>query len=98
MLSTNEPVDRDERTVALENKAFRWAYGLLSYALLIDVAVRSFLHREQPWDLLGLVIVGGILMAAYQARHGLLTRRWALALVASMVAAAIVAVIVALVA
>lgn len=78
-MSINDPVDRDERTVALENAGFRWGFLLLTYALLLDVALRSFLRHEQSWDLLGLVIVLGVIMAAYQGRRGLLTRGWALA-------------------
>ena len=91
MMSHLEPVDRDERTVALENRGFRLGYLLLTYALLIDVAARSFFHREQSWDLLGFVVGFGILMAAYQARHGLLTRQWALAVFTSLAAGAVVA-------
>ncbi len=90
-MSAHEPVDRDERTVAVENAAFRWAYLLLTYALLIDVAARSLLRHEQSWDLLGLVVIGGILMAACQARHGLLQRKWALAVGASVVVGALAA-------
>ena len=90
-MNAKEPVDRDERTITLENAGFRWGYLLFAYALLIDVAVRSLLRREQAWDLLGLVVGFGIVMAAYQARHGLLTRMWVLAAIASVAAGALAA-------
>ena len=90
-MSIDDPVDRDERTVALENAGFRWGFLLLTYALLVDVALRSLLHREQSWDLLGLVIVLGGIMAVYQGRRGLLTRRWALAAFGSLAVGALLA-------
>jgi len=99
-MSADLPVDRDERTTTLENVGYRWAYSLLAYALLIDVAARSLLRHEQPWDLLGLVIVGGIIMGAYLARQGLWTRKSTIAVsvatFASLVIAAVAAILIAL--
>jgi hypothetical protein len=40
------PVDRDERTVAVENASYRWAYLVLSFGLLVIVMYRSFAWRE----------------------------------------------------
>jgi hypothetical protein len=76
-MSAAQTVDRDERTVSVENASYRWAYLLLSFALLVDVALRSFLYREAAWDLLGLVVAGGAVTTAYQAGQRVLTRRWA---------------------
>ena len=36
-MSTASPVERDERTEAVENASFRWAYLVLSYGLLAAV-------------------------------------------------------------
>ena len=36
-MSTPECVERDERTVTVENASYRWAYLFLAYALLADV-------------------------------------------------------------
>src|SRR5262245_19336149 len=90
-MSANAPVDRDERTTALENVGYRWGYMLLTYVLLVDVAARSLLRREQPWDLLAFVVVGGILMGVYQARRGLLTRRWAIVAFTALAVGAVAA-------
>jgi hypothetical protein len=69
-------VERDERTVAVENASYRWAYGLLTYALLVDVMCRSLIRHEAAWDLMALVIVGGAFCGAYQARQRILARGW----------------------
>ncbi len=94
-MSTAHIVERDERTVAVENASYRWAYLLLSFALLADVAVRSFLYREAAWDLLGLVVAGGAVTAAYQAAKRVLTRRWVYTILIVMGVAAVVAAVVA---
>jgi len=88
-------VERDERTVAVENASYRWAYLLLSYGLLLDVMYRSLFFREAAWDAMALVIGGGLFCAVYQGRQNVLSRSGAMkaALVASIAAvlAAIVA-------
>ncbi len=75
-MSTAHSVDRDERTEAVENASFRWAYLVLSFGLLAAVAFRSFLYRESAWDLMALVVAGGAVATAYQAAHRVLARRW----------------------
>jgi len=74
---TRPAVDRDERTIAVENASYRWSYLTLSFGLLAISAARSLLRHEAPWDLLLLVIVGGGVNALYQARHRVLSPRWA---------------------
>ena len=93
-MSTTPTVDRDERTVAVENASYRWAYLFLSFGLLALVAYRSFVHRESPWDLMALVVLGGILSAAYHWFHKIRTARWVpicLTIVATGVLAAVIA-------
>jgi hypothetical protein len=86
-MSTTPTVDRDERTVAVENASYRWAYLFLSFGLLGLVAYRSFVHRESPWDLMALVVLGGFLTAAYQWFHKVLTAQWAATCLLTIVAA-----------
>ena len=76
-MSTNEHVVRDERTVAVEHASYRWAYILLTYALLADVAFRGLVRGEAAWDLMALVIVSGLFCSAYQARQRILVHGWA---------------------
>ena len=82
---------RDERTIAVEHASFRWAYLCLSYGLLASVAYRSFVRQEQPWDLLALVVAGGLVSAGYQASQRTLGRRWAILTIATVLAAALLA-------
>ncbi len=87
----NRPVDRDERTLAVENSSYRWSYLTLSFGLLAISAARSMLRHEAPWDLLLLVIVGGGVNAVYQARHRVLSPRWARVALATVGLAVLIA-------
>ncbi|MEZ4703261.1 MAG: hypothetical protein R2834_23230 [Rhodothermales bacterium] len=89
-------IERDERTVAVENESYRWAYLILSYGLLVIVAVRAYAFDQASWDLLALVVVAGGVASAYQGFQNILTSRWALVTGISMAAAGILAVLFAL--
>jgi hypothetical protein len=88
-MSTKSPAQRDERTVAVENAGYRWAYLFLSFGILVLVAYRSFVNQEQPWDLLWLTILGGGVGTAYQGWHRVLSRQWLVAVVCAVGAAAV---------
>ena len=90
-MSTTPTVNRDERTVAVENASYRWAYLFLSFGLLALVAYRSFMHHESPWDLMTLVVLGGLLSAAYQWFHKILTAQWAATCLATIILAGVLA-------
>ena len=97
-MSMTPSVERDERTVAVENASYRWAYTFVSFALLIDVVCRGVFRREAAWDLLVLVIVGGAVCTIHQIRQKIWTRRWArdatlVALFGAVIAAIVVAAI-----
>lgn len=88
----NPPLlERDERTVMVENASYRWAYLLLSFGLLADVAYRSWVRHESNWDLFGLVIVGGLVATAYQGNNRVLGSRWARSAVVVIATAAAIA-------
>jgi hypothetical protein len=86
-----ESVYRDERTLAVENASFRWGYLFLSYGLIAVVAYRGLARGEESWDLLALVVMGGMLGSAYQASQRVLSRRWILNAVASLLLALLAA-------
>jgi len=88
---TATPVERDERTTVVENAGYRWSYLVLSFGLLAIVAIRSLSRHEAAWDLLALVVLGGVVNAGYQALHRVLYRRWAVLTALTMIAAALVA-------
>jgi hypothetical protein len=94
-MSVATPVERDERTVAVENAGYRLAYLFMSFGLLVLVAVRSFVNHESSWDLMLLVVLGGGVGTAYQGWHKVLSKQWAftsaVAVVAALVMAAILA-------
>ena len=83
----NRSVIRDERTITIENASYRWAYHLLSFGLLASVVYRGFIRQESSWDLLALVILGGLVTTLYQGIHRVLSRRWALVTVITVLIA-----------
>jgi hypothetical protein len=90
-MSTPQAVERDERTVAVEHASYRWAYIVLTYALLVDVMYRGLFRNEAAWDLMALVIVGGAICAVYQARQKTLAHGWVMKAVLGAVVAAVIA-------
>jgi hypothetical protein len=90
-MSTELP-DRDERTAAIENEGYRWSYLTLSFGLLAITVYRRFALGEATWDLLALVITGGVVNAAYQARGQVLSPRWFVLALATVAVAALLAV------
>jgi len=68
-VSAPKSVQRDERTVAVENASYKWACIFVTYALLIDGVYRGVVRNEAAWDLLALAIVPGIVCTIYQARQ-----------------------------
>jgi len=89
-MSTHQAVERDERTLAVENASYVWAYTLLTYGLLIDVAYRGLFRNEAAWDLMVLVIGGGAVCTIYQVHHKTFARGW---LIKATLVACVVAVI-----
>jgi hypothetical protein len=92
----NRNVDRDERTVAVENASYRWGYRFVSFAVLMSVAYRSYVLKQTSWDLFAIVILGGVVTTVYQRNQRILTRRWVRLTLFSMALAAAVAVVLSL--
>jgi hypothetical protein len=95
-MSTPQSVNRDERSVAVENASYRWAYCLLIYALLVDVMCRAWFRDEAAWDLMAFVVVGGVVATVYQARQKILTQGWVMKVVLLSSVAAVFAAILAM--
>jgi len=89
---TPNELARDERTIAVENASYRLSYLVLSFGALIIVAYRSFAYGQPMWELLALVVVGGLVNAAYQGSRHVLTARWGVMTMITMAVAAVVAV------
>jgi tryptophan-rich sensory protein len=90
---TAPPVERDERTTAIENAGYRWSYLFLSFGMLAIIAYRSFAHGQSSWDLFALLLLGGGVNATYQGLHQVLYRRWAVLSVVTLIVAALVGVV-----
>lgn len=84
-------IDRDERTVAVENAGYRFAYLVLTFGMLAAVAYRAFAWGQASWDLLALVIAGGAITVGYQGAHQALTPRVLRAGAISAIVGAVVA-------
>ena len=84
-------VERDERTIAVENAGYRWSNLVLSFGLLLLTMYRSLVRHEAAWDLLGLVILGGVVNAVYQWSGHVLHRRWLMMTIVTFALAAVVA-------
>ena len=83
-------VPRDERESAIDSAADRLSFLVLAYGLLVLVAIRAF-NGEATWDLLGLVVLGGVVGLGYRVRQRVVSRRWTSVLVGTVAIAAIVA-------
>jgi hypothetical protein len=88
-------VPRDEREASIDHAADRLSYLVLSFGLLAIVAYRSMVDREASWDLLGLVVLGGLVGTAYRVRRRVMSRRWELLLLGTAAVALVVAAVVA---
>ena len=86
-------IGRDERTIAVEHASYRWGYLFLAFGLLVVTAYRAFSTGDSSWELLGLVVLSGLVTTTFQLRQRALTRRTAsvaaLALIGALVVAAV---------
>jgi hypothetical protein len=90
---TGPLVERDERTTTVENAGFRWSYLVVSFGLMAIVAFRGFSGGEQSWDLIALVVLGGLVNAGYQGIHRVIYRRWVVLSIVTLIVAALLAAI-----
>lgn len=69
-------VEKDERTIYVENISYKFGYLFIAFAILLDVVYRSFKLNETSWDLLVIVIISGFVMAIYQYQQRNLGKSW----------------------
>jgi len=75
-MNTEQEVRKDERTVAVENASFKWAYYILCWPLVIDALYRQHVRNEKVGDLIALICVSGAIGIAYQIRHRAIVSYW----------------------
>lgn len=61
----------------------------------VAVTFRAFMYDQAAWEFLALVVVSGGLATAYQAKNKVLTRKWGLAVLGTVIVATVVAVLIA---
>jgi hypothetical protein len=81
---------RDEREASVDRAGDRLAYLALTYGLLVVVAYRSFAEGQASWDLLALVLLGGLVGMAYRLWHRAFTREAGLIAGLTIVAALVI--------
>ena len=69
-------IDKDERTIFIENASYKYGYNFISFALLLDVMYRSLRFNEAPWELLGIIIISGFIITIYQYQQKILGKTW----------------------
>lgn len=94
MIKRIDSIERDERTISIENKSYSIGYRLALFALLLDTAYRSFYLHESSWDLLGIVLMCGVVTTFYQLNHKILTKGWIKISVLALILSIIVAIII----
>jgi 2-methylcitrate dehydratase PrpD len=82
-------VNRDERTISVENASYRVAFPVALYGVLAIAVYRGY-YGEAVWDLLALVVIASGIATVIHASRRVLTRRWVFA---SCVAAGVAAVL-----
>jgi hypothetical protein len=55
-------IEKDERTMSVENQSYRIGYLILDFGILIDIMYRAFMFNESAWDLFGIIFFVRILL------------------------------------
>jgi hypothetical protein len=64
-----------DQTLA-EDASYRWGYLVIAYGLLAIVGYRGFILQETSWELLALVVGGGVVTSLHRASQGESTGWW----------------------
>ena len=75
-MNTEQLLKRDERTVAVENASFKWAWYFLVWPLTIAALYRQKVRNEEVGDLIALVCISSAIAIVYQLRHKVLESYW----------------------
>ena len=89
----NQLVPRDEREQGIDRAADRLSYLVLSFGLLAIVAYRSFVDGAASWDLLGLIVLGGLVGTIYRLTRRAVSREWTIVAAGTALVALVVAVV-----
>ena len=87
-------VERDERTIAVENAGYRLSYLIVTFGLLGLTAYRSLAMHQSSWDLLTLVVLGGIVNATYQGSRRVINAGWLFITLGTVLIALLIAILI----
>jgi hypothetical protein len=83
-------IEKDERTMSVENQSYRIGYLILDFGILIDIMYRAFMFNDSAWDLFGIIFIGGLITTIYQYKGKILTKNWVKSTVLISILSAIV--------
>lgn len=93
----NKNVIKDERTISVENKSYKYGCYIFNFGLLLDIIYRSIRLNEASWDLFGLIFLSGLVMTSYQYKEKIFSENWGKKYLLLIALTAITAVIVAII-
>ena len=75
-MNTEQPLKRDERTVAVENAAYKWGFHTLCIGTLLNCLYRHKVRNEDIGDLLLVGCVSVAVVSVYLFRHKAAVTYW----------------------
>ena len=75
-MNTEQPVERDERTVAVQNIAFKWGYYVVYLGILLDCFYRRKVRHDDIGDLFVVLGVSVAVVSVYLIRHKAAVPPW----------------------
>lgn len=88
----NRLVTRDEREVSVDLMGDRLAAIVLSFGILVIVAWHAFVDNAASWDLLGLLILSGLIGTGYRVGRHAASRQLVSVLAVAAIIAALLAI------
>jgi Family of unknown function (DUF6442) len=86
-------IEKDERTVFIENQSYKYGCAILNFGILIDIIYRSVRFNEASWDLFGLIFLSGLVTTVYQYKQKIFTKNWIKSILILIIITAILSVI-----
>jgi hypothetical protein len=66
---TSKIVEKDERTIHVENISYKFGFQFMTYAIFVDVIYRSLRFHEGSFDLILIVLLSCLPIIVYQYKE-----------------------------
>lgn len=83
-------IEKDERTIFIENKSSKYGYNILTFGILIDIMYRAIRFNQTSWDLFLLLELTGAVVILYQYKAKIFTENWKKSVLFLIIFAAII--------